>query len=209
MPFASADRQALADALEQVGPDAPTLCAGWTARDLAAHLVVRERRPDSLPGLAVPLLRPWTERVRRRAAEGDFTTLVSLLRSGPPQWSPFALPGAERRANLVEHFVHLEDVRRAEPGWQPRELSGRHRSALWRALCRRGRLLYRRSPVGVVLVVPEGPRCRVRSGPVAVVVTGAPEELVLHAFGRGSHARVEVSGPTEAVAAFGRTPLGI
>lgn len=33
------------------GPDAPTLGAGWKTRDLAAHLVVRESRPDAAAGV--------------------------------------------------------------------------------------------------------------------------------------------------------------
>ena len=39
---------ALCDLFEEVGPDAPTLCGDWTTRDLAAHLVMRERRPDDV-----------------------------------------------------------------------------------------------------------------------------------------------------------------
>ncbi|MDN5962074.1 MAG: maleylpyruvate isomerase N-terminal domain-containing protein, partial [Propionibacterium sp.] len=45
-------RLALADALTQAGPDARTLCTGWTTADLAAHLYVRENDPLSLPGIA-------------------------------------------------------------------------------------------------------------------------------------------------------------
>ena len=33
-----AERHGIADDLLAVGPDAGTLCAGWTARDLAAHV---------------------------------------------------------------------------------------------------------------------------------------------------------------------------
>ena len=43
--YAFAERLALADLMAEVGPDAPTLCGGWTTRDLAAHLLLRERRP--------------------------------------------------------------------------------------------------------------------------------------------------------------------
>jgi uncharacterized protein (TIGR03083 family) len=45
--LARAERAALCDLFDEVGPDAPTLCAGWTTRDLAAHLVIRERRADA------------------------------------------------------------------------------------------------------------------------------------------------------------------
>ncbi|MCW2608081.1 MAG: hypothetical protein JWO60_2774, partial [Frankiales bacterium] len=45
MSVAAAERAALLDLLAASGPDAPTLCPGWTTHDLAAHLVVRERQP--------------------------------------------------------------------------------------------------------------------------------------------------------------------
>src|SRR5262249_60545235 len=44
---------ALCDTLERVGPAAPTLCEGWTTADLAAHLVVRERKPLAGPGIVL------------------------------------------------------------------------------------------------------------------------------------------------------------
>ena len=47
MGYSRQERQALCDDLQAAGPDAPTLCVGWTARDLAAHLVLRERRLDA------------------------------------------------------------------------------------------------------------------------------------------------------------------
>ena len=209
MSFASTERAAIADTLLRVGADAPTLCEGWTARDLAAHLVARERRPDTLPGLVVPPLAAWTDRVRQGFASQPFEETVEELRSGPPPWSPFALPGAEERGNLLEHLIHHEDVRRAQPGWQPRELPDDVRSQVWSSLAARARGLYRHAPTGVVLVVPDGPRRQVRRAKVSVVLTGQPEELVLHAFGRTGHARVGISGPVEALAAFSRTPLGI
>ena len=51
--LARTERAALADLLAQLGPDEPTLCGDWTTRDLAAHLAIRERRPDALPGVAI------------------------------------------------------------------------------------------------------------------------------------------------------------
>ena len=65
MPSLSeAERQVLVDAMLVAGPDAPTLCEGWTVKDLAAHLVARERRPDSGPGVIIPVFARWTEHVR-------------------------------------------------------------------------------------------------------------------------------------------------
>jgi len=209
MSAASDYRQSLADALLSAGPDAPTLCEGWTTRDLAAHLVTREGRPDTGPGLVLPPLAGWTERVRREAAARPFADLVEQFRSGPPRLSPFRLPGVDAGANATEFLVHLEDVRRAQSGYRPEPLPAHRSAALWKLLARRGSVFYRHSPVGVVLVVPDGPRRQVRRGPVSVVLTGRPEELLLHAFGRTGHADVEVTGPPEAVAAFRGTRLGV
>src|SRR3954466_3845888 len=104
--FSALERARLGHALEAPAPAAPTLCEGWTARDLAAHVVVRERRPDSTPGL---LLRPfagWTEHVRRRYARRPYPELVELIRTGPPGISPFALPGADARGGFTELCAH-------------------------------------------------------------------------------------------------------
>lgn len=51
--FAKRERLLLADLLETAGPDAPTLCEGWQTRDLAAHVVVRERRADAAGGIMI------------------------------------------------------------------------------------------------------------------------------------------------------------
>jgi uncharacterized protein (TIGR03085 family) len=212
MSHASRERQVLAAALRAVGPDAPTLCEGWTARDLAAHLVVREARPDTGPGALlqkVPVVSEWSEKVRRQYAERDFDWLVDQFAAGPPRLSYFALPRVDATVNLTEHFIHTEDVRRAQAGWEPRELHPRYAEALWDAVSHGGRLMFRNSPVGVVLVVPGGPRRHVRGGAQSVVLTGEPGELLLHASGRRDHALVEVTGPPSAVRAYSGVKLGI
>ena len=62
------------------GPDAPTLCEGWTTRDLAAHLVIRERRLDATPGILVPQLAGYTAKVQEQVtAATDWTALVELF----------------------------------------------------------------------------------------------------------------------------------
>ena len=52
--LAQQERNTLCDLFVELGSEAPTLCEGWSTADLAAHLVVRERRPDSGPGLVWP-----------------------------------------------------------------------------------------------------------------------------------------------------------
>ena len=80
--LAQQERETLSDLLLEHGPDAPTLCEGWDAADLAAHLVVRERRPDSGPGLVWPPLAAYTEKVRRSARDRmTWDQLVSTVRA--------------------------------------------------------------------------------------------------------------------------------
>lgn len=202
---AARDRAALADLVEATGPDAPTLCEGWSTRDLVAHIVLRETRPDTTPGMTKPDLPGFgrhTERVMEVAVQRPFEDLVRDLREGPPLLSAFSLPGADALLNTTEMFVHLEDVRRAQPGWTPRELSAGQHRALWSAALAVSRRELRRSPVGVVLVVPDGPRSKVRRGTPAVTLTGPAPELLMYVFGRRDHALVEVGGPSDAVDAF-------
>ena len=69
----------------EVGPDAPTLCEGWLTADLAAHLVIRERRPDAAPGLVLPALSGYMDRVQRSVRDRySWPELVAKVRSGPP-----------------------------------------------------------------------------------------------------------------------------
>ena len=93
MSLTSVERAALADLLDELGPDEPTLCEGWATRDLAAHLVIREGRPDVNAGIAIPLLAGRTARAQATLAAGDFTQLVDRVRTGPPTLSFFSAPG--------------------------------------------------------------------------------------------------------------------
>jgi|SRR5690606_5886339 len=200
--MARRERQELVAAMRAAGPDAPTLCGSWTVRALAAHLIVRERRPDAAPGI---LLRPFAgrlESVQAKTAAKPFDELLELVRTGPPWWSP--LKPVDAVANLSEMFVHHEDVRRAEPGWQPRTLDPSDEDRLWKVLARMGRMAYRKSPVPLTLATPDGRSVSVISGDggdgAGVTLTGAPSELLLHAFGR-EQVRIETAGPQDAVRA--------
>ncbi len=193
--LAPTERASLCDLLELLGPDEPTLCEGWRTRDLAAHLVLREGRADAMPGIAVPLLAPWTKRVQDAIAGGDFRRLVLRLRTGPPVWSPIRL--FEEQANGVEFFVHHEDVRRAQPEWQPRALSQPVDDELWRQAKRLSKFSLRKERDGVDLVrAGTGERHHARdaaAGSPARTVTGTSSELLMYLFGRRDHALVEVS----------------
>lgn len=201
--LARRERAALADLLDAVGPDAPTLCAGWTTRDLAAHLVLRESHPAAT-GIAVPALTGWAETKRRSLAEQPYPALVARFRGGPPLISPLRLPGADRLANTFEHVVHHEDVRRARTDWHPRQLDESDQRELWAQLRGRLRLFVRRSPVAVHLVAPGFGEASIgdASGDRTVTLTAEPAELVLHLHGRREQARVDVTGPPEALTAW-------
>lgn len=209
MSVARDERHALCDLLDEVGPDAPTLCGGWTTRDLAAHLVVRERRPDAGAGILLPALRAYTASVQDTVARQPWPDLVRMVRRGPPRWSPLGLPIFVDAVNANEFFVHHEDVHRARPWWEPRPPDRRRDAVLWRNLRAVGRVLgYQGSPVTIVLRRPDGAQRTVRRGTGIVTITGEPGELVLHAFGR-DEVRVHIDGAPDDVAAVQGLRRGI
>lgn len=215
--YASDERRALCALLDETGPDAPTLCEGWRTADLAAHLVLRERRPDAAAGLLGGPLAGHTRRVNQAlSTRTPFPHLVELIRTGPPPLSIYRLPGMDERLNLVEFFVHHEDVRRGADGWQPRELKDGLADALWQRLSA-SRLLFRRSPVGVELArddltsAPGKRQVRVtaRARTPVVTVTGPPAELMLWSLGRTGAARVRLDGNADAVRQLSAARRGI
>jgi uncharacterized protein (TIGR03085 family) len=193
-PVDARERGALCELLERLGPDAPTLCAGWTTSDLAAHLVLRER------------FRRWGDPARAREKAGGFLQLVGKLRSGPPL-VPWGLPVARTYLNGLELFVHHEDVRRAN-GLAPRAPASDLERLCWQA-CRLLGLRLSRAirPFGVELVA--GDRRRRFGKGEGVVVAGPASELALYLSGRRDAADVEVSGPPAALEALGRVMLGL
>ncbi len=208
MSVAKAERQALCDLFDELGPDEPTLCAGWQTRDMAAHLVLRERRPDAAPGILLKPLAGYTKRVQDSLAGKPFPELVDQVRSGPPRYMPTAIGAVDDLVNTSEFFVHHEDVRRGQPGWEPRPPDPARDDAVWSVLQRSARMLYRRSPVGVVLRRPSGDQVHARQGATTVTLVGEPIELLLHGFGRAA-VRVETEGAEQDVAALAAVERGV
>lgn len=218
MSFAQDERAALCALLDEAGPDAPTLCEGWETRDLAAHLVLRERRPDAAIGIMVRPLAGYAASVQRRIAARPYREVVDMIRHGPPRLSVWAIPGADEQGNAVEYFVHHEDVRRAVPGTQPRELGAVAEDLLWRRL-RLARLVLRAAPCGVILqrdgaLHPPAPaagmqRITAKPGTPSVTVTGSPGELTLWALGRTSVAQVRLDGDETAVRRLANARWGL
>ncbi len=219
------ERALLADAIEQVGPQAPTLCEGWTALDMAAHIVIRERRPDSLPGLRVAPFAPWTQRLLDEAGARGLPTLLDKIRSGPPVWSIFGLPGVDAQGNEMEMLIHHEDVRRGA-GAGPRDTGpglDAVDAAAWAALVSPlTRIRHARAGIGVTLrrtgrgLDPHDADelgvitlRAARENEESVVIAGAPVELALFCSGRRGAARVSVSGPPDAVRRLGELDLSL
>ncbi|BBZ42373.1 TIGR03085 family metal-binding protein [Mycobacterium conspicuum] len=205
MSIAQRERAALVDTLRGVGPEAPTLCEGWKTRDLAAHLVIRESRLDTAPGILIPFFASHTAKVQDEVAQTEWNELVDKIASGPPVYSPFKL--LDPIVNVAEMFIHHEDIRRAQPGWQPRELEPRLANMLRRTLPLMGRMTLAKVPARLALRTPEGKTVLTAGKGPAVTVTGAPEELLLFAVGR--EARVEFSGDAATVQAVRDAPKGL
>jgi uncharacterized protein (TIGR03085 family) len=205
--YARDERLAVCDLLDKLGPDQPTLCAGWRTADLAAHLVLRERRPDAALGVMGGPLAGHTRKVQDRLlGQEPFGRMVERIRTGPPRASVFAVPGADARLNVVEYFVHHEDIRRAQPDWEPRDLGADLSDLLWRQLGRT-RLMLRKAPVGVEFAREGGGagtpvRITAKGRAPMVTVAGAPAELIMWAFGRAEAARVRLIGSDPDVAAL-------
>lgn len=203
------ERQELCDLFIEVGPDAPTLCAGWTTRDLAAHLIVRESRPDAALGIVIKPLAGYADSVQAKVAMRPWPELVRDVRTGPPVLSVFRLPGAQGLADPFEFAIHHEDVRRAQPGWSPRVLPVAEQDLFWQRLSRAGRLLARTSPVGVALRRSDtGEMIVAKAGTTSVTLIGEPLELVLRLYGR-RECVVDVEGSEDAVARFESASFGV
>ena len=207
MTVAQRERAALVATFRETPPDAPTLCEGWDARDLTAHLVVRERRLDAAPGILIPAFADYTERVQEQvAASTDWDVLLSQVADGPPLYSPFKL--LDPIANVAEMFIHHEDVRRARPGWEPRSVDDQTVAALRRPVAMMSRLTLRKAPAKVVLRTPQGDTLATAGRGPTLTVTGDPGELLLFAAGR-DEARVTFDGSGDLVEAVKKSRGGL
>jgi uncharacterized protein (TIGR03085 family) len=192
MTAAQRERSALVETMRGAGPDAPTLCGEWKTRDLAAHLVVRERRLDATAGVLVPFLAGYTEKVQRQVTQStDWDGLLDKVASGPPLYSPFKV--LDPVANLGEMFIHHEDVRRAQSPWEPRELDDTLTKALCRGLPLMARLTLAKAPARVSLRTPDGKTLATIGRGPELTVTGEPQELLLFLSGRDA-VRLEFDG---------------
>jgi uncharacterized protein (TIGR03085 family) len=204
--WAQRERAVLVELFRTLGPGADVLCEGWTTADLAAHLYVRERRPDAAPGVVLPgPAAAYTARVMASVLRvSGFDNVVDVLAAGPPR----LLRPLDEQVNLVEFFVHVEDVRRAQ-GDSPRSLP----PGMERALFERLRMLLRVSllrlrDVQVDVVTAHGERASFGHGPV-VQLRGPVGEVALWVFGRKTTAEVDLSGDPESILRLERLRLSV
>jgi len=214
MHFVDPSREVLAETLLAAGPDSPTLCKGWQTRDLAAHLYLRERKAAVGLGLLIKRLAKASDQATAALAAKlttpeEYNKLVNSFRAGPSAFSPMKIKALDESANLIEYFVHTEDVRRAVDRWAPRALDEEYSDALWDELVKRAAILYRGVDLGIVLVRPSGPRHVAKRAPVSVAIVGEPGELLMHAHGRTRHALVTFEGQPDAVALLQSAEVGL
>jgi uncharacterized protein (TIGR03085 family) len=202
MTFSHDERLELCDDALAAGPDAPTMCDGWTVADLVAHLYIRENDPLAALGVVIPALKDFT--ARRMAAalsRYGFAGLVEAVRNGPGRWSPFQV--FDEVANSLEMYVHHEDIRRAGADASPRDLGAAVENDLWGRIGM-ARMGFRKAPVGVVLERSDahGTTVRAKPGSSTVTLVGTPSELILYAVGRRTVADVRLIGDPDSVAAL-------
>lgn len=189
--YARDERHALADLMLELGPDEPTLCTGWTTRDLAAHLVVRDRRPDATAGVLIAALADHGERVRQSVAARAYPGIIDEVRR-PPWWSLVSNPVMHELGNAAEFFIHHEDVRRARPGWQPRALPTGQQKVIWGAARLSARLGLRKLHLPVLVQAPGYGEMQIGTGTPQASLIGEPGELAMFLSGRQRAARVQV-----------------
>jgi uncharacterized protein (TIGR03085 family) len=173
---------------------------------MAAHLYVRERRADAMPGVVLPgWLAGHTNRVMASVVRvHSYDHVVNRIAVGPP----LALRPFDERLNLFEFFVHAEDVRRAN-GEGPRDLSLELERLMWRRLRPMLRLSFRRARgIQIEFVTAHGDRTVIGNGPT-VRLLGPVGELVLYAFNRKGISEVERSGDQIGLEKIATAELGI
>ena len=196
------EREALCDLFLELGPDAPTMCAGWTTSDVAVHLIVCEARPQAwlaIPiGDRVSLLDRYFDRVVAKERERGWDGLVQRVRKGAA-FGPTKYQAVRGRMMGREFVIHHEDVRRAN-GLGPRTGIPEVQAFAWAKLpAFAKRMLVVSDPHGFELIHPDGRHRTMKQGAPVVQLTGEPLEQLLYTFGRTSVAQVTILGDAEAL----------
>ncbi|MGP6172959.1 TIGR03085 family metal-binding protein [Corynebacterium sp. A21] len=198
MSFSSFERARLAELMLELGPDAPTLCEGWTTRDMAIHLFLREHAPVAAAGIFLAPARGLLAKAEKQQRQRPYAEIVREWAAGPRGFSPWRL--IDDSANFMEHFIHHEDVRRGGGVVAPRDFSADVNDALYRRLKLVAPRMLAKSttpvilvPVGKAQVVIADSRGVSAEGGRVLRVAGPVGELLLWASGRDV-VQVEMSG---------------
>jgi uncharacterized protein (TIGR03085 family) len=207
MRWVEAERHSFAFDFRAADPNAPTLCEGWSARHLCAHLVQREHSMLRNAWDRATTKTPGEERFMRRLVDDartadGYAALVERFEAGPSRRS---LVGRfDEGLNLVEYVVHHEDLRRGSGPVPPRHLPPTELDEIWRRARPILKRAYRKAPVGVERAPDGAAVLAVRKGPSGVTLAGPHIDLLLHAFGRRGAADVRVDGSSDSVSSFTR-----
>ncbi len=204
------ERAELCELFLRVGPDAPTLCEGWTTRHLAAHLALRERDLRAGPGIVLGgIFARITDKLMAKEMRRVYENIVARVRVPPP--GPLSIAPVRAAVSFVEYLVHHEDVRRAN-GEGPRSDRPDLQAATWKQLSRLAKLMALKAHTGRTLeLVATGTtsgQLRAGKGPV-VTLTGEPVELLLYLEGRRAAAQVVTSGEPADIAAVEAGNFGV
>lgn len=191
---------AVGETILSVGADALTVWAGWPVR----------------PYLINRLVRMWPRTLGQRNEEltkWSLEELVEHLRHPPePPQTPRLIRNRLRGLDL---FILHEDIRRAQPGWEPRSLSPDDQFAL--GFCLQSVRVHpprelKAAGIPVLLEpavespvpgAPPFPQTGALRGPEPVTLSGPAGELVLYCYARGAFARdVSLDGPPEKIEAL-------
>ncbi len=177
MTWVEAERASFAVAFRAADPNAPTLCAGWSARHLCAHLVQREHSILRNVWDQVTTKAPGEERFMRRLVDDagtpdGYAALVDRFEAGPSRHS--LMGRFDEALNLVEYVVHHEDLRRGSGPVPPRDLPAAELDEIWRRARPILKRAYRKAPVGVLA------RTRRRRGHCQYGMGRAPSPWPVH-----------------------------
>ncbi|MBP3087812.1 TIGR03085 family protein [Corynebacterium sp. sy017] len=206
MNLAKTQRKRLADLLSEAGPQAPTLCEGWTTHDLLVHLYVRENYPLAALGIVNKRFAKHLARRTQQVEQEDFTQLLEKWRSGSTR---LLYRVCDPIMNGAEHFVHAEDVRRGdwahgqELSTMPvLELSESEQQQLWRLVSFFAAKMIPNPGIPVILLPTNMPRIIVHdkrevavNGSRVVRISGDIAEVFLWLYGRKA-VQVRIEDPT-------------
>lgn len=204
MSFVQRHRVLLAELFQEAGPQAPTLCEGWTTHDLLVHLYIREHDFKAFPGIVSRFGRGYLHQASNKLKQEPYLELLDTWNTAPTGLGKFL----DRAVNSAEYFVHAVDITRANEQFADRDPS-RHlgeedKQFLLQRLPLLARVMLLKSK-GPVIVEPVGGKRLVVADRRGVadpknppaVVRGEVGELILWLFGR--EADVTVRDPKQLI----------